>query len=327
LSRVPASSAAQTRCGTADLRAYEFRHDVQTEDIELSTRAMLSGRVTISFCPECRSGELPPATFRALYKQRLRWALGWDQVTLQHMDSIWNAKPLGCAQKAGLYYILPLRWALMFSATLNALITPIVSFLFSLYSPQAELGSPIASVIFLSASGFLVYGVVTLINTMLHEPPRLWPAVLFFSLTGVLYISWQLLLVIVSLSKICTGTDGGWEVTVRSATQPSAGASDAPANPSSSSPPAVQVDASRSVHTSPMSQSSPIGAVFSDRGGVRSFPELDTLALGATGGGGEGGWTYARLNDSAQEGTPAASLSSNPSDSPPRRVPSAGTMI
>ena len=212
---------------------------------------------------------------------------------------------------------LPARWVPL-SIGLGAL---------CLRCAQAELGSPIASVIFLSASGFLVYGVVTLINTMLHEPPRLWPAVLFFSLTGVLYISWQLLLVIVSLSKICTGTDGGWEVTVRSATQPSAGASDAPANPSSSSPPAVQVDASRSVHTSPMSHSSPIGAVFSDRGGVRSFPELDTLALGATGGGGEGGWTYARLNDSAQEGTPAASLSSNPSDSPPRRVPSAGTMI
>jgi cellulose synthase/poly-beta-1,6-N-acetylglucosamine synthase-like glycosyltransferase len=65
---------------TEALKSYEFRHDVQTEDIELSTRAMLGGRVTISFCPECRSGELPPATFTARYKQRLRWALGWDQV-------------------------------------------------------------------------------------------------------------------------------------------------------------------------------------------------------------------------------------------------------
>lgn len=49
---------------TADLRAYEFRHDVQTEDIELSTRAMLSGRVRtcsarrrrVTPCPLASSG-------------------------------------------------------------------------------------------------------------------------------------------------------------------------------------------------------------------------------------------------------------------------------
>ena len=56
---------------------------MQTEDIELSTRAMLGGRVKISFCPECRSDELPPATLLALYRQRLRWALGWDQFVLR----------------------------------------------------------------------------------------------------------------------------------------------------------------------------------------------------------------------------------------------------
>ena len=33
--------------------------------------------------------------------------------------------------------------------------------------------------------------------------------------SGILYIGWQILLVIVSLSKICTGADGGWVVTMR----------------------------------------------------------------------------------------------------------------
>jgi cellulose synthase/poly-beta-1,6-N-acetylglucosamine synthase-like glycosyltransferase len=65
---------------TDALRAYQFRADMQTEDIDLSTRALLSGRVRIRFEPRCRSGELPPASFQALYRQRLRWALGWDQV-------------------------------------------------------------------------------------------------------------------------------------------------------------------------------------------------------------------------------------------------------
>ena len=85
---------------TDALRAYQFRDDVQTEDIDLSTRALLGGRVTIRFEPRCRSGELPPATFRALYRQRLRWALGWDQVTLQHCSTIWVARPSRVASKS-----------------------------------------------------------------------------------------------------------------------------------------------------------------------------------------------------------------------------------
>ena len=53
---------------------------LQTEDIEYTMRALL-GRVKIRFCPEARSGELPPASFSALWRQRLRWAIGWDQAS------------------------------------------------------------------------------------------------------------------------------------------------------------------------------------------------------------------------------------------------------
>lgn len=206
---------------TSDLRAYQFRHDVQTEDIELSTRAILGGEVKISFCPECRSGELPPATFLALYRQRLRWALGWDQVTLQHARSIWSAN-LNCGEKLGLYYILPARWGLLFSATLNALIAPVVASTYLEKMPGAELGAPIETCQALSFGCFLAVCTVTALNTITHEPPSRWVAVFFFQFTGVLYIGWQLLLVIVSLSKICRGVDGGWVVTKRSDAQPMA---------------------------------------------------------------------------------------------------------
>ena len=62
---------------TETLRKYMFRHDVQTEDIELSVRVLL-GDIKIRFCPESRSGELPPKSFKALWRQRLRWEIGWD---------------------------------------------------------------------------------------------------------------------------------------------------------------------------------------------------------------------------------------------------------
>jgi len=200
---------------TAHLKSYQFRHDVQTEDIELSTRALLGGQVKISFCPDCRSGELPPATFCDLYKQRLRWALGWDQVTLQHGSSIWSAR-LGCLEKAGMYYILPLRWGLLFSATLNALIAPLVA---SAYASTVggELGSPITMCQFFSFSAFVAVSAVVFLNAVMHEPWHRWPAVMLFQVTGIVYIGWQLMLVVISLSKICRGADAGWVVTSRAA--------------------------------------------------------------------------------------------------------------
>ena len=209
---------------TDALRAYEFRHDVQTEDIDLSARALLGGEVRISFCPECRSGELPPATFRALYRQRLRWALGWDEATLQYMHRI-GSSDASCMHKFGMYYILPLRWALLFSATLNALITPLVAQVFSWYSPEAELGLPITSAIAISYTGFLVLCCVVFVNTVIHERWQGWLAVGAFQVTGMLYIGWQLLLVVVSLSKVLTGSETRWEVTQRA--QASGGASSA----------------------------------------------------------------------------------------------------
>ena len=261
---------------TEDLKVYEFRHDVQTEDIELSTRAMLGGKVRISFCPECRSGELPPATFLALYKQRLRWALGWDQVTLQHSRHIWKAN-LHWARKLGLYYLLPLRWALLFSATLNALITPIVTNIFHSYHPGASLGGPIDFAMALSFSGYVVVSITTCLNFLLHEPPAQWPAILAFQITGVLYIGWQLLLVIVSLTKIFTGGDKGWEVTARmlSSNKGSDGGN-APSGAEPSGAPAPTVSTTgETVATAPGSSSpyplSPLAAAFNPLPGSRSY--------------------------------------------------------
>ena len=195
----------------------------------------------ISFCPESRSGELPPATFVALYKQRLRWALGWDQVTIQHTRHIWTNTYFTCAQKFGFYWLLPLRWALLFSATLNALVTPLVTAFFHVYDPKADLGGPINTALALSFYGYLINTIVTLINCVVHEPPQMWPAILAFMASGSLYIGWQLMLVVVSLSKIFLKADGGWEVTTRMLTStegqtpptanqpPDRGASPAPA--------------------------------------------------------------------------------------------------
>ena len=199
---------------TEALRGYQFRRDMQTEDIDLSARALIGGKVHIRFEPRCRSGELPPSSFVALYHQRLRWALGWDQVTLQHMSSIWSAKRIGCCRKLGLTYILPLRWGILFSATLNAILTPVIGFWYY-ETTGGSLGLPIDACIMLSMTCFFTVCTVVAINMVLYEPVRRWPAVILFQATGSLYIGWQILLVLVSLFKIYLKSDGEWVVTTR----------------------------------------------------------------------------------------------------------------
>ena len=55
---------------TAVLRGFTFSTGVQTEDIDVSARAMLHNH-NIAFCAESRSGELCPSDLGALYRQRL----------------------------------------------------------------------------------------------------------------------------------------------------------------------------------------------------------------------------------------------------------------
>ncbi|EOD14703.1 hypothetical protein EMIHUDRAFT_96395 [Emiliania huxleyi CCMP1516] len=135
----------------ATLNQYQFRCDVQTEDIELSTRVALGSVRILRFCPEARSGELPPSGFKALYRQRLRWAIGWDQVSMEHFRGIFRSK-ISCYRKLGLLYLLPMRWLIVLTAIFNACIAPCLSLV---------------------------------------------------------------VLICISLCRICTGSDGGWAVTKR----------------------------------------------------------------------------------------------------------------
>ena len=66
------------------IKSLGFDHNLLTEDIDISIRAMASG-YKLQFAPWLQVGEMCPSTFKALYKQRLRWAMGWEQVTMERM--------------------------------------------------------------------------------------------------------------------------------------------------------------------------------------------------------------------------------------------------
>jgi hypothetical protein len=130
------------------------------------------------------------------------------------MSSIWSATRIGCCRKLGLTYILPLRWGILFSATLNAILTPVIGFWYY-ETTGGSLGLPIDACIMLSMTCFFTVCTVVAINMVLYEPVRRWPAVILFQATGSLYIGWQILLVLVSLFKIYLKSDGEWVVTTR----------------------------------------------------------------------------------------------------------------
>ena len=76
-----------------------------TEDIDATVRALVRGHRVISD-PHCVSRELAPPTPAALLSQRLRWAQGWFQVALAHLDAGLRSPHLPLRRKLGLLYVL-----------------------------------------------------------------------------------------------------------------------------------------------------------------------------------------------------------------------------
>merc|ERR1719217_116450 len=109
---------------TEVLQEKEFNHDMQTEDIDVSMRSIVEKR-RIDFCPEARSGELAPASLRALYKQRLRWAIGWDQVAVMHWRTLRKGQLSACS-KCGMYHIFYVRWLIALTSITAGCVTPIL---------------------------------------------------------------------------------------------------------------------------------------------------------------------------------------------------------
>ena len=79
-----------------------------TEDIDSSMRITVAGYKIISD-PLIVSRELAPATIKALWNQRMRWAQGWFQVSREHFWQAMRSPKLTPRQKVGIFYLLGWR--------------------------------------------------------------------------------------------------------------------------------------------------------------------------------------------------------------------------
>jgi len=204
LTRVGIFGGSNALWKTDILRKYQFRTNVATEDVDLSTRVIL-GNIKIRFCPEARSGELPPASFRALWRQRLRWEIGWDQVSMQHFKNIYRAKDLKCRKKFALYYWLPWRWLMLTTSAINAFVTPLVT----MCVPPENFGWPLRILMDTSLITFVVITSFIVCNAVIIAKPNEWFLILCFQLLGMFYLLWNATIVCTSLFRIMTGLAGG----------------------------------------------------------------------------------------------------------------------
>ena len=90
------------------LERIRLRGSFLTEDIEASMRVLAAGGRIVND-PGLVSRELAPLTPSALWKQRMRWAQGWFQVSTRHLRPILGSDDLSVRQKLGATYLLGWR--------------------------------------------------------------------------------------------------------------------------------------------------------------------------------------------------------------------------
>jgi len=204
---------------TALLQGHDFNPAMQTEDIDVSVRMLLE-RHSIDFCPEARSGELAPVSLRALFKQRTRWAIGWDEVSLKLLRKMVSSDAQG-TRKFAVAYVCWSRWFMQIVGLIAGIATPILTFIQRFNADWCHCGMAtqlLQTCMFYFYMILFASSVLEAVFQTRHRGCQSWIQVIFVALfmgAGCFYIVFQALLIAVSLFRISTGTVGGWVVTAR----------------------------------------------------------------------------------------------------------------
>jgi len=167
-------------------------------------------QLKFSFMPQCRSGELAPNGMRALWKQRLRWAEGWDEVTLKHWGGILKAK-LSLRLRMGLVYIFILRWFTLPFAFLIVVINSLVSLLALCQISIAEVPTMATHLQYASFIQYMFIVATGFYMAVLYEfRPHLIVGLIVYFLFNWAALALMAAAIFMSLARVTTGNRGGW---------------------------------------------------------------------------------------------------------------------
>ncbi len=203
------------------LERVRLRGSFLTEDIEASMRVLQAGGRIVND-PGLVSHELAPDTLKTLWRQRMRWAQGWFQVSCRHLGATLRSPYLSLRQKLGATYLLGFREVY---AWISMLTWPLLGFL-AYRDGGIDFTSPIFMLLtlFISVSG----PVQTLAAWRLAAPElRKHPGWFWFAAVANLffYTEFKNLIARVAHLKQLRG-EHQWVVTPRTASSMTTSASD-----------------------------------------------------------------------------------------------------
>ena len=167
------------------LRRMYFNRDRLTEDIDVSVRAVSRG---LRFIHDRTivSTEMAPASFKALFNQRKRWAQGWLEVTLLHQLRLWRSRHLNVWQK--LYWTYTLSYRELFTVLSLQIYTALLtqSLLDIEISPSSKLFFGSTSIICLAT------GIIHTLFIQRYQAQR-YPLANYVLYTGLhwLFVTWK----------------------------------------------------------------------------------------------------------------------------------------
>jgi len=193
------------------LHSLGFDGTMLTEDIDISVRALASG-YKMGMAPFLQVGEMCPINLRALYKQRLRWAMGWEQVTLQRVSGLFSSPHISEPRKWRTMMLLVSRYITLVSSAMGVF-NLLKYYFFNFYVPKPcewmALGSVIVTMLIIAA--------MTLVLFRHKEPWQRWVSVYAFMAVALFYFFIQITLIIISQFRLtcCAGRAMVWVPTSR----------------------------------------------------------------------------------------------------------------
>mmetsp|Transcript_70607 Transcript_70607/g.169176 ORF Transcript_70607/g.169176 Transcript_70607/m.169176 type:complete len:528 (+) Transcript_70607:93-1676(+) len=201
------------------LQSLGFRKTMQTEDIDVSFRAIIDHR-KIDLCPEAQSGELAPVSLYAFFRQRMRWTVGWDQVSMDLFKSL-GCERIGFSTYLGIVHLLYIRWFNNLAGVMAGVVIPWLHFAGYINPAQHGVwGTATWSLQMCVLALLLSSGVCIIVEAVIqaHCKRFRWvqlPVLILFLMASSVYVTYQLLMVCISLCRIAFGCTSGWYVSPR----------------------------------------------------------------------------------------------------------------
>lgn len=208
---------------TESLQQMNFDEKAMTEDVDISMRGVLQHNMRFQFLPDFSSGELAPVDWLAFVKQRMRWAMGWDETMFKFGPYCFGHKVGTPRARFGTFLVLVWRYYMQ----LNTAFSTCLNVTWGIFNLAAAASSgtlekqpvTIQRLNGFGAFFFLCLIASSLMHTVLHgNGMREAGGLALYFMCCPLYAIYNTMMLLVSFTRVVTDNKGKWIITERGAT-------------------------------------------------------------------------------------------------------------